>query len=111
MKISEMIRAGAQKREAAHRDPKKVADALAKGAKGIYKMRGENGGFRDAWNWLGEMLSDATGMSGSFYHDAPLTALKDKLYKLDFELGLAATEMEAAASRIKKDHKANQGGR
>jgi len=94
--------------QASHRDPNKVADALAKGAKGIYKMRGETPGFRDAWSWLGDMLRDATGLSGSFYKDPQLTKLKDKLYKLDFELGQAATEMEVAAKRIKKEHAENE---
>jgi len=95
-------------RTAQHRDPEKVATALQKGAKGLYNARG-TGGFRDAWSWLGEMLNDATGFSGSgFYHDKKLTELKDRLYKLDFEMGQAASSMEAAALQIKKQHKANQ---
>lgn len=110
MKISEMLRGGSSPdiRQAEHRDPYKVADALSRGAKDIYKMRGGTPGFRDAWNWLGDMLRDATGLSGSFYKDKELTKLKDTLYKLDFELGQAATYMEAAAKRIKKEHAANE---
>jgi len=95
-------------REAQHRDPNKVAEALLKGANGIYKLRGERGGFRDAWSWLGDMLQDASGLSGSFYQDKKLDSLKDELSKIDFDLGMVASGMQAAAKRIKKEHAENE---
>lgn len=108
MKISDMLReGGAQTREAQHRDPNKVAEALLKAEKAMYELRGR-GGFRDAWSWLGDMLRDATGFSGSFYQDKELTKLKDTLSKLDFEIGQAASSMNAAARRIKKEHAENE---
>jgi hypothetical protein len=84
-----------------------VADALDKGAKAVYKMRGERGGFQDAGGWLGEMLSDATGLSGSFYQDKRFLEVKRKLQKIDFDIALAASEMEWVAKLLRKEHKEN----
>lgn len=81
MKISEMVRKATTEKQAqqSHRDPNKVADALLKAEKDIYKMRGEHGGWVDASSWLGDMLNDAAGLSGSFYHDKELKKLKDDI--------------------------------
>ena len=108
MKISEMLRKGGREVRAEHRDPNKVAEALLKGEKAIYKLRGEYGGFQSTRIWLGDMLQDATGLSGSFYKDKELTALKETLYDLDHKLMRAASKMNEAARRIKKEHAENE---
>jgi hypothetical protein len=107
---SKFVRAsvqGARQVQAQHRDPDKVAEALLKAEKAVYNMRGV-GGYTQAWEWLGDMLRDATGLSGSFYQDAKLTELKDKLYKLDHELMNVTPYLNAAAKRIKKEHAENE---
>ncbi|NIT79651.1 MAG: hypothetical protein GWN58_33375 [Anaerolineae bacterium] len=108
MKISDMVREGTTEVRAEHRDPIKVADALLKGEKAIYKMRGERGAFVDASTWLGDMLRDATGLSGSFYKDKQLTELRDMLSKADQMLMRCTSFMNAQAKRIKKEHAENE---
>jgi hypothetical protein len=107
MKISDQVfpRVAQRLVQAQRRDPEAVAAALLKAEKSIYDMRGR-GGFVQAWEWLWDMLRDATGLSGSFYQDPELTKLKDKLYALDHALMDAAPYMNAAARRIKKEHAA-----
>lgn len=108
MKISEMIKEGTTEVQAQHRDPNKVADALLKGEKAVYKMRGEAGSWTDSETWLSDMLRDATGLSGSFYKDKQLTELRDMLRKADQAIMRCTSFMNSQAKRIKKEHAADQ---
>lgn len=76
-----------------------VADRMFSAADALFTCRGA---LRPDQEMLQDVYDDATGIASDLYADPLVKETKDKMYRLDHEIGDVARQMEHLARTIRK---------